>query len=108
MSSWVKVGAKCVCVKSLAKYGYGDETIPYVGQEVTIREVAEEHGPSLKFEEIINSPRRYAQGTLECCFHISAFRPIVSLSDDIALFTTIAKHALIDDLMCQLNGEKME
>jgi len=82
--SWARVGAKIICVLQIHGPARSDVQFPTVKKEYTIREVqlfAE--GAGLHLVEITNSVMFTDKGILEPYFHISAFRPLVSLESDL-------------------------
>ena len=94
MSSWVKVGAKCVCTHT-GKGGYGDENFPIPDKIYTIREVLPPFRGNLHIRlfEVVNIPRVYDAGGYdvfeEPSWSVTRFRPLVSQQDDIAMFKAL-------------------
>lgn len=80
--SWCRVGAKVVCIELLARV-YA-ETVPVVGETYTIRDVRD-YGDvvGILVSEIRNAVANYDEGDLEPCFIIEAFRPLITLEDDL-------------------------
>lgn len=83
-----EVGQKVVCVKRVSWMLHANPRVlcPNVGQVLTIRSMQMTHCGrlGLRFEEIVNPPRDYAEGFQECCFLKDGFRPVTRTS--IAIF----------------------
>lgn len=97
--SWARRGAKVVCVADSWTDVVWGETAPTKGSVLTIREIrgsfSSRGGLDLMFEEIVNRPLAYYDGTLECGFHHSRFRPLITRTEqqDLALFTPMLDDA---------------
>ena len=81
--AWARVGARCVCVRLGKRRAIEAETMPALGQLLTIRDVVCIGGEwALRFAEIVNAPRPYVTplGLLivELAFDIPRFRPLVT------------------------------
>jgi hypothetical protein len=82
------VGQKVVCVNG-ADSPFG-ETTPVVGDVYTIRSVTQHsRGPGYRLHEIVNVPRTYLPGHMECTFAHACFRPVIEKKTDISVFTQI-------------------
>lgn len=86
-NSWAQVGKKCVAVASNWRNERLADTCPTKGQILTIREM--EMDPLgqhlyLRFEEIRN-PTTFSGK--EPAFCVEGFRPLVTLEEDLKLFT---------------------
>ena len=97
---WVKVGAKCVCIKRGAwTNGLNPgEVDPVYGDILTIRDVTHgRHGlVFLRFNEIMNPVcrwDRFAGEPSEARYLVDNFRPIVTLEDDIKAHFSQHLHA---------------
>lgn len=74
-----QVGQLAVCIKAgWRELNY--EQRPHEGSVYTVRAVVGPVGPSkflgLRFEEIVNRPRLYIEGHLECAWNAENFRPV--------------------------------
>lgn len=99
MSSWVKVGAKCVCIGEFPPE-INDPAGVVKGSVYTIEAICpcECGGDALLFMEVARNDS-LGNETFWCSSH---FRPLVEEYDDIALFTEIARTAKIDATTEQL------
>lgn len=73
-----KVGQKVVCV-SCNFYSLGElgEVLPEKGEIYTVRSTEIFKGRQcITLEEIMNQPRKYLQGMVECVFGADNFRPV--------------------------------
>lgn len=89
MSSWARVGVRCVCVDISGCGGYGHEIKPEVGVIYTIREIlwSETHRHhQFLLNEIIQPKIHYQDGWLEPAFGAHRFRPLITQEDDVAMF----------------------
>lgn len=86
--SWVKVGAKVVCVNAPKSSSY-KEQMPEVGSVYTIREIYREK--AIRLKEINNDVCKYLDGNIECSFLIECFRPLVTktLEQDMEIFAPL-------------------
>lgn len=84
MNTWVRVGAKCVCVNKLGWVSWDKSTV--------------ELGPVFNEQCSISAVRHHAECGLVIDlagyqagsdYLASCFRPLVSLEDDVALFTSM-------------------
>ena len=86
--SWIErayVGQKVVCIKVIQAGGVGGETYPIEGQVYTIRKITSiQDVVGFQLVEIVNSPRRYANGRKECYFRASHFKPVKSTDAQVA------------------------
>lgn len=82
------VGQKVVCVVA-AEYWrprHG-ETLPQKEYVYTIRTIHTDGTDTFfKFFEVVNEPRLYDNGFVECDFHSLAFRPVIERNTDISVF----------------------
>ena len=67
------------------------ENLPVRGQIYTVREVLDKH-KSIRLEEIINVPRYYTLGYMECAFLQHRFRELQS-PDEVNIEELIAEYA---------------
>ena len=97
MSSWARPGVKCVSLVTFRDLTMG-ETGPVEGGIYTIRDVVPEPDGicGLRFEEISNSPRGYADGRDECTFNVTRFRPLITQEQDLALFRHLLNPSPVD------------
>lgn len=97
---WAKVGAKVVCIKKGRWASAEDgETPPKYGEIYTIRDVAHSGTETyLRFQEIINPKFHYADGYVEAAWYVGAFRPLITLEDDISMFTALTNMSPIERL----------
>ena len=91
MSNWVRIGAKCICIKGFkGRNGWP----PIVeGQQYTVREIVihpETGEMGVRLEGIICG---LCEFHIEKAWEATRFRPVISQSEDIALF-----HALCPGL----------
>ena len=103
MAHWAKPGIKCVCINDqdwmafdknmiLRTPDYWGFEVPVKGAVYTILDVLDRgFGPGALLEELANHPSRCR--IKEPIFSLARFRPIVSKSDDIAMFQRIADKA---------------
>jgi hypothetical protein len=85
-----RVGQKVTLANDLPWLVNKGECVPVFGTIYTIREFWEAGGRTgLRFDEIHNEPRTYAEGFFEVAFNIVRFRPVVSRPTDISIFTRI-------------------
>jgi len=91
VSTWIKPGAKCVCIDDRPENPrWRGTTVVQAGQIYTVRTV--EFTPNgkcaLTFVEIIN-PKTFCDDGLvhEWGINASRFRPVVDQADDLALFS---------------------
>lgn len=88
--SWARVGAKVVCVQGSQPRPNSTydlrSTMPIVGEVYTLRHVmATPKGAGVWLEEIVNPIGNPAKGwNGETGFHLSCFRPVKTIEDDIA------------------------
>lgn len=105
--SWVRVGAKCRCVRheyirrSDVQKSYA-RNVPVFGGEYTVREVQIiGDNTGILLVEIVNPKvpgdvmAMFDMGTEdeEICWNVVDFRPIIDIADDVAIFT----HMLITE-----------
>lgn len=85
------IGQKVVCIWDQWGVQLYGETMPVKGRAYTIREMGLDYDGSavLRFEEIVNSPRPYTQGFIECWFWHERFAP----TTDITIFNEILANA---------------
>ncbi len=79
------VGQKVVCIVGFTRLARGrDETFPIKGEVYTIREIKLDSGGDtcLRLQEIVNTPRYYAEGFTEMAFDAELFRPLVEKGTD--------------------------
>lgn len=85
------VGQKVVCIVDATAWRHGrGEIKPQKGSIYTVRTIM----PSFRFRgeatimlvEIVNKPREYAEGFVECSFRAIRFRPVVERKTDISIF----------------------
>jgi len=92
MSSWAKPGVKCVCVDDdwlipLSSKAY---RLPMLNEVLTVSGVFEANDELfLAFDEI-----PYDQG-LPHRWHVIHFKPLITQSDDIAMFKSLLTPALV-------------
>lgn len=89
--SWVRPGAKVVCVRKGGTEGLNSALgvrYPVVGETYTIRESIWHptfDKPGIRLAEIVNPRIVYkVGGHMEAVWDLARFRPLVSQSDDIA------------------------
>ena len=76
------VGQMVVCIKTLDRPGaHGKYTAPITrGQVLTIRSVDDSPNAliplGLRFEEVINAPRKWSTGFKEAAYDATRFRPV--------------------------------
>lgn len=100
MASWARPGVKCVCIRTaLPEHRVAGAVYPEVGAIYTIRQVVTvSFGPSkgstalllceIRNDVSINPLLGYeVDSDKEAAMPISAFRPLVTQSDDVAKFT---------------------
>lgn len=75
MTIW-RAGMKAVCIRD--KYVSEDgEICPVAGEVYTVRSVhILDEGVYLRLKEIVNQPRLYADGFVECEYNAVGFRPV--------------------------------
>jgi hypothetical protein len=86
-----RIGQKIVCVDgSRPVDGDYSETFPIEGRVYTIRGfesgLLPEEELGLLLDEIVNTPRQYAEGFQEIAFRADRFRPLVSPTSRLRLF----------------------
>ena len=91
MSSWARVGAKCVCIGRNPLWDGLPVATPAVGEEYTIREV---QGDAVLLVEIHNRPIWFVPelgGPGEPNFGVWRFRPLVTKTQDqdVAMFKSL-------------------
>lgn len=113
--SWAKVGVPVICIKRGNWYAMDPnlpfhddgETYPVYGGRYTIRGFdVTTAGVAIWLNEIVNVPRRYANGVCERGFDLRRFRPLISKteSEDLAVFRRIADLAGVDEALRRLEG----
>lgn len=95
--SWVKVGAKCVCIRGPLIMPWYNEIGPAIGEVYTVRAIHPD-GDAIWLREITNRPQRYDNGYHEMSFFIQRFRPLVTIEDDLSHFTHLLQPSLVDKL----------
>ncbi len=89
LPSWARVGAKVVCIVQCTNPVTLRHNYPRKGEAYTVRAVVFHSlsgNPLFLLDEAVNSTWE-VDGAREPGFPVSGFRPLVSQSDDIALFT---------------------
>lgn len=95
------VGQRVVCIDASRMVAHHCERLPVQGEVYTIRDIIEwPGGTGLQFHEIVNSPKRYPEGFIECDFVARRFRPVKTTS--ISIFTQMLFPVSKDE------GEAME
>jgi len=97
---WAKVGAKVVCIKKGRWTSSQDgEDTPKYGEIYTIRNMVHYDTETyLRFNELVNPKMQYDDGYVEAAWYIEEFRPLVSLEDDISMFTALTNMSPIERL----------
>jgi hypothetical protein len=95
MSSF-RVGQKVVYLGGVRVGGYGDEAIPEKGGIYTVRDFANDGG--IRLIEIVNPPRFYAEGRVECSFDVSRFRPLIERTVDISIFKVMLNPSRVEEV----------
>lgn len=92
MSSWARVGVKCVCTHTFTDVQFG-ETVPVKGNVYTIRDMGfDEDGGWIRLREVVNPPHFYSDGGYgECQWALEKFRPLISQADDVAMFQKLVE-----------------
>lgn len=80
-----RVGMPVVCIKRELWDEVDWETAPVFGGVYTIRAIDDfSEGPCLRFEEIVNPPGNYREGTFEATFAIEHFRPLIEQKSEVS------------------------
>lgn len=97
---WAKVGAKAVCIKKGQWTSAQDgEELPKYGEIYTIRSMVHCGTETyLRFNELVNPKMQYDDGYVEAAWYIAAFRPLITLEDDILMFTALTNMSPIERL----------
>jgi hypothetical protein len=92
MSSWARVGVKCVCAFVPEKADTYDVNLPQEGEAYTIRGIEMFGGHvGVVLDEIQNAVTQYADGIGEVLFDVRMFKPLISQADDVAMFRKLVE-----------------
>lgn len=82
-----KVGDRVVCVDASNMDFRQGEELPKQGSVYTIREIRDlGRGVAVRLNEIVNPPKVYRPGVMECGFFARRFRKVQPRKTDIAIF----------------------
>lgn len=82
-NSWAVPGAQCKCIDASWRSSafFDDDILPVVGETYTVRDVVLPDGKTvcIRLVEIVNPPRDFEVGEVECSFAAWHFRPLDQL-----------------------------
>lgn len=94
--SWAVPGARCKCIDATWRSTafFDDDMLPVVGATYTVRDVVLPDGKTvcIRLEEIVNPPRDFEVGEVECSFAAWHFRPL----DELRPTDETARRKLVD------------
>jgi hypothetical protein len=88
MSSWARVGVKCVCVDGAPRRGGSYSVLPVEGRQYVIAAIDQWDWPS---ESGVGLHLVGLNRMSDVPFNIDRFRPLISQADDVAMFTALVE-----------------